>query len=123
MTPTRFTTRARVLDAFRTLPPDAGITTLGLAWMLDCPEMAVRAAVAWLTLGGLVTVAGEHTRRDGRGKKYGATIYRWTGRAELSRVSQDPEVRRFNREQQQVADTASLALAWLSRPPPGRQRP
>ena len=116
-------TRGRVIAAFRALPPDAGITTLGLAWMLDCPEMAVRAAVAWLTLGGLVTVAGEHTRRDGRGKKYGATIYRWTGREAIHRVRRDPEARRFNLEQEQLADTAALALAWLSRPPPGRQRP
>ncbi len=121
MTPTRFTTRSRVLAAFKVLPPDAGITTLGLAWCLGCPEVAVRAAVAWLVLGGLAELAGEHTRRDRRGKKYGARLYRWTGRATVARVPQDPEARRFVREQ--APDLQALAASWLSRPPPGRQRP
>lgn len=117
------TTRARVLAAFKALPPEVGITTLGLAWMLGCPEYPVRAAVSWLVLGGLVELAGEHRRRDNRGKRYGAKLYRWTGREDVRRVAQDPQARRFNREQEQVADIASLALAWLSRPPPGRERP
>ncbi|MBP6582806.1 MAG: hypothetical protein KA204_04955 [Chromatiaceae bacterium] len=104
-------TRARVIAAFRVLPPASGITTLGLAWCLGCPETAVRAAVSWLVLGGLVELAGEHRRRDRRGKRYGAKLYRWTGRENVARVPQDPEARRFNREQA----TQRLAADWLSR--------
>lgn len=111
MTPTSRTTRARVLAAFKALPPEVGITTLGLAWMLDCPEYPVRAAVSWLALGGLVELAGEHRRRDHRGKRYGAKLYRWTGREAIQRVAQNPEARRIVREQ----DTQQLAAAWLSR--------
>ncbi len=56
--------RARVLGAFRQLPEGVGITTLGLAWLVQCAEYRVRAAVSWLMLGGLVEPAGEHRRRD-----------------------------------------------------------
>lgn len=118
MNPASYTTRARVLAAFRVLPPEAGITTLGLAWCLDCHETAVRAAVSWLTLGGLVEVAGDHTRKDKRGKRYRARLYRWTGREDIRRVPRDPDDRR--RDLEQAPDLASLALAWLSRPLPGK---
>ncbi len=104
-------TRGRVIAAFRALPPDAGITTLGLAGLLDCPEYPVRAAGRWLALGGLVTVAGEHVRRDGRGKRYGARIYRWTGREDIQRVARDETQRRCQAEQ----PVQALAAQWLSR--------
>ena len=114
-------TRARVLQAFQALPPGVAITTLGLAWLANCAdEHRVRAAVSWLMLGGLVEEAGRHPRRDRRGKAYGARLYRWTGRDEVRRVPQDRQARRFVVEQEQVADTVALAMAWLSRPPPGR---
>lgn len=87
--------------------------------MLECPEYPVRAAVSWLTLGGLVEVAGDHTRKDKRGKRYRARLYRWTGREDIRRVPRDPDDRRRDLEQVQV-DLASLALAWLSRPLPGK---
>jgi hypothetical protein len=113
--------RQRVLDAFKALPPGVGITTLGLAWLVGCiQEYRVRAAVSWLALGGLVEEAGQHWRRDRGGRSYRAKLYRWTGRAEIRRVPQDIRARRFEAEQAQQADIAALALAWLSRPPPGR---
>jgi hypothetical protein len=104
-------TRGRVIAAFQVLPPDAGITTLGLAWLLGCPEYPVRAAVSWLALGGLVAVAGEHMRRDRRGKRYGTRLYRWTGREDIQRVARDETARRCQAEQ----GTQSLAAQWLSR--------
>jgi hypothetical protein len=114
-------TRSRVLAAFRELPEGAAITTLGLAWLAGCAdEHRVRAAVSWLMLGGLVEDAGTHRRRDRRGRAYACHLYRWTGREDIRRVPQDPQARRFKAEQEQVADTTSLALAWLSRPLPGR---
>lgn len=113
-------TRAAVLDAFRALPEGTAISTLGLAWLACARECRVRAAVSWLTLGGLVEEAGEHWRRDRRGRAYSCQLYRWTGREGISRVPQDPQARRFEREQAQQADISALALAWLSRPPPGR---
>lgn len=113
--------RERVLAAFRELPPGVGITTLGLAWLAGCAdEHRVRAAVSWLMLGGLVEEAGRHPRRDRRGRAYGARLYRWTGREEIRRVPQSGRARRFEAEQELTADCATLALAWLSRPPPGR---
>ncbi|MBK8638616.1 MAG: hypothetical protein IPN92_10125 [Chromatiaceae bacterium] len=115
-------TRRAVLNAFQELPEGVGITTLGLAWLCGCPgEHRVRAAVSWLCLGGLVELAGDHWRRDCRGRAYRARLYRWTGRAEIRRVAQDPEARRFERDQASD-DCAALALAWLSRPPPGQVR-
>jgi hypothetical protein len=114
-------TRQRVIDGFKALPPGTAISTLGLAWLIGCiEEYRVRAAVSWLALGGLVELAGEHRRRDRRGRSYVCRLYRWTGREEVSRVPHDPRARRFKVEQAGRADTASLALAWLSSPPPGR---
>jgi hypothetical protein len=114
-------TRARVIDAFRALPVGTAISTLGLAWLIGCiEEYRVRAAVSWLALGGLVELAGEHRRRDRRGRAYTCRLYRWTGREEVRRVPHDPRARRFEVEQEQRADVGALALAWLSRPPPGR---
>lgn len=104
-------TRGRVIAAFRALPPEEGITTLGLAWMLGCPEYPVRAAVSWLALGGLVAVAGEHMRRDRRGKRYGTRLYRWTGREDIQRVARDETQRRCQAEQ----PVQALAAQWLSR--------
>ena len=113
--------RARGLGAFRQLPEGVGITTLGLAWLVQCAEYRVRAAVSWLMLGGLVEPAGEHRRRDQRGRIYRTRLYRWTGQERITRGPQDREARRVSREQEQVADTSALALAWLSRPPPGQK--
>ena len=113
-------TRERILEAFKALPPGVAISTIGLAWLCGCGEAQARAAVAWLTLGGLVELAGSHPRRDRRGRAYQARLYRWSGREEIRRVRHDPQARRREREVEQRADTASLALAWLSRPPPGR---
>ena len=110
-----------MIDAFRALPPGVAISTLGLAWLVGCiEEHRIRAAVSWLTLGGLVELAGEHPRRDRRGRRFRVRLYRWTGREAITRVRHSLEDRRREREIDQRADTVSLAMAWLSRPPPGR---
>lgn len=115
-------TRQRVIDAFKALPPGVAISTLGLSWLVGCiKEHRVRSAVSWLALGGLVELAGEHPRRDRRGRSYACRLYRWTGREEIRRVRHDPQARRREREEVTQVDTATLALAWLSRPPPGRE--
>lgn len=106
-------TREAVLAAFAALPPESAITTLGVAWLLDCPEHRVRAAVSWLALGGLLKVVGEWRRKNPRGECYGATLYAWTGSWEIRRVAQDRTARRFCREQ--APDLQSLAAEWLSR--------
>ena len=114
-------TRQRVIDAFKALPEGVAISTLGLSWLVgSIEEHRVRAAVSWLALGGLVELAGVHRRRDRRGRSYACRLYRWSGREDVQRVRHDPQARRREREVEQRADTASLALAWLSRPPPGR---
>ena len=114
-------TRERVIDAFRALPPGAAISTLGLAWLVGCiEEHRIRAAVSWLALGGLVELAGDHPRRDRRGRLYRARLYRWRGRDTIRRVPHDRRARRFEVEQDVQVDVSALALAWLSRPPPGR---
>lgn len=105
-------TRELVLRAFQELPPGVGITTLGLAWLCGCAgEHRVRAAVSWLLLGGLVEAAGDHWRRDCRGRAYRARLYRWTGRAEIRRVARDEIERRGSLER----EAAALASSWLSR--------
>lgn len=107
-------TRERVLLAFRELPQGIAITTLGLAWLVGCiEEHRVRAAVSWLCLGGLVELAGEHRRRDRRGRSYRARLYRWTGREEIRRVARDEGERRVTLERDQ--DMTALAASWLSR--------
>ena len=116
-------TRERILEAFKALPPGVAISTIGLAWLCGCGEAQARAAVAWLTLGGLVELAGSHPRRDRRGRAYRARLYRWSGREGIRRVPHDRRARRFESEQDAQVDVAALALAWLSRPPPGRSAP
>ena len=107
-------TREQVLRAFQALPPGVAITTLGLAWLANCPEEhRVRAAVSWLMLGGLVEQVGEHGRRDRRGRTYRARLYRWTGREEIKRVARDEVERRLAAERDQ--DLSALASTWLSR--------
>lgn len=114
-------TRQRVIDAFRALPVGTAISTLGLAWLVGCiEEHRIRAAVSWLALGGLVEAAGGHPRQDRRGRRYQAQLYRWTGREAIARVPHDPRARRFAAEQARQPDAAALAMAWLSRPLPGR---
>ncbi|MBP8198201.1 MAG: hypothetical protein KAX64_06535 [Chromatiaceae bacterium] len=103
--------RGRVLAAFEALPPHSAITTLGIAWLLRCPEHRVRAAVSWLVLGGVLEVAGEWRRKNLRGEYYGAALYRWNGEREIKRVAQDPRARRLDREQ----DVQAMAASWLSR--------
>lgn len=113
-------TRERVLEAFRVLPEGTAISSLGLAWLCGCAEAQARAAVSWLTLGGLVELAGEHPRRDRRGRRFQVRLYRWTGREAITRVRHRPEDRRREREAVTQVDIGAMALAWLSRPPPGR---
>ena len=110
-----------MIDAFRALPPGVAISTLGLAWLVGCiEEHRIRAAVSWLALGGLVELAGEHPRRDRRGRSYVCRLYRWSGQEEIRRVRHRAEDRRREREQEQLADVGALAMNWLSRPLPGR---
>ena len=105
-------TRERVIGAFKALPAGVAISTLGLAWVLGCgAEHRIRAAVSWLALGGLVEPAGEHPRRDRRGRVYLARLYRWSGREEIRRVPRDGASRRQEAER----DLQSLAASWLSR--------
>ena len=100
-----------MLAAFQALPTGAAITTLGVAWLLRCPEHRVRAAVSWLVLGGVLEVVGEWRRKNARGECYGASLYSWTGQWEIRRVAQDRTARRLDREQ----DVQALAASWLSR--------
>ena len=104
-------TRGRVLAAFAALPPESAITTLGVAWLLGCPEHRVRAAVSWLALGGLLKVVGEWRRKNPRGECYGASLYAWTGEREIRRVARDRTLRQCRREQ----DVQAIAAEWLSR--------
>lgn len=105
-------TRERVIAAFKALPPGAAISTLGLAWLLEClEEHRIRSAVAWLVLGGLVEATGAHGRRDRRGRTFRVRLYRWTGREEIRRVCRDDHGRRQAAER----DAQALAASWLSR--------
>lgn len=104
-------TRARALEAFRRLPEGCAITTLGLAWMLDCAEYRVRGAVSWLAAGGLVEASGDYKRRDRRGKAYSTRLWAWKGSDTISRVPRNREERRVEKE----TSTQSLASYWLSR--------
>lgn len=116
-------TRERILEAFRVLPEGTAISSLGLAWLCGCGESQARAAVAWLTLGGLVELAGSHPRRDRRGRRFQVRLYRWTGREAITRVRHSLEARRRERDEAAQVDIGAMALAWLSRPPPGRSAP
>lgn len=104
-------TRARALEAFRRLPEGCAITTLGLAWMLDCAEYRVRGAVSWLAAGGLVAASGDYKRRDRRGKAYSTRLWSWQGSEEISRVPRNRDERKVNRE----VNVQALAAHWLSR--------
>lgn len=70
-------TRAQALAAFRRLPEGCAITTVGLAFILGCPEHRVRGAVSWLAAGGLVVAAGSYPRKDRRGKNYSPRLWAW----------------------------------------------
>ena len=104
-------TRIRTLEAFRRLPAGCAITTLGLAFMLECSEHRVRGAVAWLAAGGLVVATGRHQRRDRRGKAYAPRLWSWQGSDEITRVPRNRDTRKAERE----ADIQTLAAQWLSR--------
>lgn len=113
MTPTDVAmTREQVLMAFQELPTGVAITTLGLAWLCQCAnEHRIRAAVSWLLLGGLVENAGEHWRRDCRGRAYRARLYRWTGKTDIQPVAREVHERWRPLDR----DTQALASSWLSR--------
>lgn len=104
-------TRSKTISAFKLLPPGSGITTLGLAWILNCPEHRVRGAIAWLSAGGLVRVAGRHTRRDRGGKCYSPRLWTWTGSEDICRVVRNRNERRADNE----IPLQTLAAQWLSR--------
>lgn len=110
-TPPGQITRRLALEAFRRLPPGCAITTLGLAFILDCPEHRVRGAVSWLAAGGLVVDAGRYPRKDRRGKAYSPKLWAWRGQEEIRKLRRDPTERQVVRE----ADVQALAAEWLSR--------
>lgn len=103
-------TRAMTLDAFMRLPSGCAITTIGLAWLLSCPEHRVRGAVSWLAAGGLV-VATDAARRDRRGKGYAPKLWSWRGEGEILKLRRDRTERQIVKE----ADSQALAAHWLSR--------
>lgn len=104
-------TRARTLEAFRRLPEGCAITTLGLAFILDCAEPRVRGAVSWLAAGGLVVATGRYKRLDRRGKAYAPRLWSWQGSEAITRVPRDRDLRKAERE----SDIQALAAQWLSR--------
>lgn len=104
-------TRAQALGAFRRLPVGSAITTVGLAFILGCPEQRVRGAVSWLAAGGLVVAAGRYPRKDRRGKGYAPKLWSWRGEGEIHRLRRD----RLERQIVKEADVQALAAHWLSR--------
>jgi hypothetical protein len=104
-------TRRRALEAFRRLPEGCAITTIGLAFILDCPEHRVRGAVSWLAAGGLVVATGRFPRKDRRGKAYAPRLWSWRGEEEIRKLRRNPVERQMLRE----GDVQALAAEWLSR--------
>ena len=104
-------TRTLTLEAFKRLPEGCAITTIGLAWLLNCPEQRVRAAVSWLAAGGLVVATGRHPRKDRHGKTYAPRLWTWNGSEHIAQVPRDRDTRKAERE----ADIQTLAAQWLSR--------
>jgi hypothetical protein len=102
--------RELTLETIREVYGAGEFSTRELAETLGCREYQIRAAVSWLRLGGLVEQCGHAKRRDRGDRAYRVTTYRWTGRADIRRVSRDPDQRR--RDQ---APDPGLAMAWLSR--------
>lgn len=104
-------TRNMALEAFRRLPPGCAITTVGLAFLLNCREPQVRGAVSWLAAGGLVVATGRYQRRDRRGKAYAPRLWAWQGSEAITRVPRNRDTRKAERE----GDMQALAAHWLSR--------
>jgi hypothetical protein len=95
--------REEVLAYIKAMQCDQ-FTTKELAEKMAEKEYAVRAAVSWMVMGGILAEVGMVTRRTKDSNlPYRAKAYKWTGRLEVKRVprsQQDREVEadcaRFN---------------------------
>lgn len=105
-------TREDVIEVLKSLPDGAEVTTSDVCVLLSCrgpvSERQVRACMSWLVLGGLVEDVRTVQRKDIRGRKYLAKVYRWTGKSEIRRVHRDPEKRRSAREAERAKEMAEL---------------
>lgn len=69
------------------------ITTLDVAGWLGVEEYAVRGAISWLCIGGLLDVAGSTRRIDLLGRPYSACVYHWHGETIIPKVRRNRDER------------------------------
>lgn len=69
------------------------ITTLDVAGWLGVEEYAVRGAISWLCIGGLLEVAGATRRIDLLGRPYSACVYHWHGEMVIPKVRRNRDER------------------------------
>lgn len=69
------------------------VTTLDVAGWLGVEEYAVRGAMSWLCIGGLLEVAGTTRRIDQLGRPYSACVYHWHGETIIPKVRRNRDER------------------------------
>lgn len=69
------------------------ITTSDVAGWLGVEEYAVRGAMSWLCVSGVIEVAGSTQRIDAFGRPYTACVYHWHGEMVIPKVRRNREER------------------------------
>lgn len=81
----------RVLSENRVV--ETHFTTTDVAGWLGVDEYAVRGAISWLCVAGLIEVAGSARRIDAFGRPYCACTYHWNGKSEIPKVRRNRDER------------------------------
>lgn len=69
------------------------ITTSDVAEWLEVEEYAVRGAISWLCVAGVLEVAGSTRRLDKFGRPYDACVYHWHGEKIIPKVRRNRDER------------------------------
>lgn len=69
------------------------ITTSDVAEWLGVEEYAVRGAISWLCVAGVLEVAGSTRRMDKLGRPYDACVYHWHGAMVIPKVRRNRDER------------------------------
>ncbi len=72
---------------------DQPITTSDVAGWLGVEEYAVRGAMSWLCVSGVIEVAGSTRRMDAFNHPYNACVYHWHGEMVIPKVRRNREER------------------------------
>lgn len=72
---------------------DQHITTSDVAMWLGVEEYAVRGAMSWLCVSGVIEVSGSTRRMDAFNRPYNACTYHWHGETIIPKVRRNRDER------------------------------